>query len=796
MKKIYLTVTLFTGFLFIACNNQDLNTSSAGNSNDDYLKEKVDSLLSLMTLKEKIGQMNQYNGFWNVTGPAPEGGDAAKKYEHLRSGLVGSMLNVRGVEQVKAVQKIAVEETRLGIPLIIGFDVIHGYKTMSPIPIAESASWDMEAIKKSTEVAAREAAASGINWTFAPMVDISRDARWGRVMEGGGEDPYLGSMIAVARVKGFQGDDLSAVNTIAACAKHFAAYGWAEAGREYNTVDISETVLQNTIFPPFIAAKEAGVKTFMNAFNEINGIPATANAYLQRDILKGEWGFDGFVISDWGSIEEIVSHGNAVDEKHAAEIAANAGSDMDMESYAYVEHLEELVKEGKVKEALIDDAVRRILKVKFELGLFEDPYKYLDEKREKEVVGSDENQKAVLDMARKSIVLLKNDNNLLPLKKEGQRIALIGPLAADKNSPLGSWRLAADDDTAISVLEGLTQYENNAAINDGNKITASQGVVSSSGSVFKSSSGGNTIVYEKGVELVAEKPTFVFEAKINATDKSGMEAAKRAARDADVVVLVLGEYGYQSGEARSRTSLDLPGLQQELMEEIYKVNKNIVLVLMNGRPLTINWADEHIPAILETWHLGTQSGNAITEVLYGDYNPSGKLPMTFPRSVGQVPIYYNHKQTGRPTEPQPDMVFWSHYSDEENAPLYPFGHGLSYAEFSYKNLKLDTDSFSGEGKINASVEVTNNSDIDGKEVVQFYIRDLVGSTTRPVKELKGFELLTLKAKETKTVTFSISKETIQYFTANKKWEAEAGDFKLFVGGSSITALETDFTYSN
>ena len=590
--------------------------------------------------------MNQYNGFWNVTGPEPKEGDAAKKYEHLRTGMVGSMLNIRGVDEVRKVQKIAVEESRLGIPLIIGFDVIHGYKTISPIPLAEAASWDMEAIKKSAAVAAAESAASGINWTFAPMVDISRDARWGRVMEGAGEDPYLGSKIAYARVKGFQGDDLSAVNTVAATAKHFAGYGFSESGRDYNTVDVGTSTLYNIILPPFKATIEADVKTFMNSFNELNGIPATGNKFLQRDILKKKWKFDGFVVSDWGSIVEMKNHGYAKNDKEAAMLAANAGSDMDMESYLYVNHLEELIADGNVDEDLIDDAVKRILKVKFELGLFEDPYKYCDSDREKRVVGSKEINEVVLDMAKKSIVLLKNENNLLPLKKEGQKIALIGPLSDDKNSPLGSWRIAADDNTAISVLEGMKQYDK------------------------------NTLTHQKGADLVVGNPAFVFETEINETGTSGFQAAIKIAKNADVVVMVLGEYGFQSGEGRSRTNLDLPGVQQQLLEAVYKVNKKVVLVLMNGRPLTINWADKNIPAIVEAWHLGTQSGNAIVQVLYGDYNPSGKLPMTFPRSVGQVPIYYNYKNTGRPTYQGNNLVFGEHVSDEENTPLYQLGYGV------------------------------------------------------------------------------------------------------------------------
>ncbi|WP_418511189.1 beta-glucosidase BglX [Corallibacter sp.] len=726
------------------------------------IDKKVDSLLKLMTIEEKVGQMNQYNGFWDVTGPAPEGGSAEKKYEHLRNGWVGSMLTVRGAKEVRAVQKIAVEETRLGIPLIIGFDVIHGYKTLSPIPLAEAASWDLKAIEKSASVAAAEASASGINWTFGPMVDIGRDARWGRVMEGAGEDPFLGSLIAQARVKGFQGDDLSAVNTIAACAKHFAAYGFAEAGKEYNTVDIGTSTLHNIVLPPFKAAAEAGVRTFMNSFNELNGVPVTGSSYLQRDILKGEWGFNGFVVSDWASINEMISWGHAKDKREAAKIAAIAGSDMDMEGNVYVEELAQLVKDGVVEEAILDDAVSRILKVKFELGLFDDPYKYCDETREKEVIGSKKHREAVLDMAKKSIVLLKNKNNLLPLKKEGQKIALIGALASDKSSPLGSWRIASDDETAVSVLEGMQKYT------------------------------GNSLNYVKGPDVALETTTFLHEVKLNTTDTSGLEEAINAAKSSDVVVMVLGEYGFQTGEGRSRTNLQLPGVQQELLEAVYKVNPNIVLVLNNGRPLAISWADEHIPAIVEAWQLGTETGNAVAEVLYGDYNPSGKLPMTFPRNVGQVPIYYNYKNTGRPVD-KDDNVFWSHYVDVDKTPLYPFGHGLSYTSFEYSDLKLNASTFSVNDDVQVSVTVTNTGKVEGKEVVQLYIRDLVGSITRPVKELKAFEMVTLQPGVSKTVNFVLNKEALGFYNNDGKYVIEPGDFKVFLGGSSDTVLEADFT---
>ena len=758
MKKTLL-LTVFI-LLIVGCQSSKSQTS---NNKNQEIEHKVDSILKLMTIEEKVGQMNQYNGFWDVTGPSPEGGNAEQKYEHLRKGWVGSMLSVRGVKEVRAVQKIITEESRLGIPLIIGFDVIHGYKTLSPIPLAEAASWDLEAIKKSASIAAEEASASGINWTFGPMVDIARDARWGRVMEGAGEDPYLGSKIAEARVQGFQGDDLSASNTIAACAKHFAAYGFSEAGKEYNTVDIGTSTLYNVVLPPFKAAVDAGVKTLMNSFNELNGIPATGNSYLQRDILKGSWNFDGFVVSDWASIGEMITWGYAKDKREEKKKAVIAGSDMDMEANVYIEELAQLVKDGEVKESLLDDAVRRILRVKFELGLFENPYKYCDEDREKEFVGNSKQLEGVLDMAKKSIVLLKNENNLLPLKKKGQKIALIGALAADKNSPLGSWRIASDDNTAVSVLEGMQQYK------------------------------GNTLVYKKGTDVAVGEIAFVSEVTINTTDRSEFEDAINAAKQSDVVVMVLGEHGFQTGEGRSRTNLDLPGIQQELLEEVYKVNPNIVLVLNNGRPLAITWADKHIPAIVEAWHLGTQTGNAVAQVLYGDYNPSGKLPMTFPRNVGQVPIYYNYKNTGRPLPYEnPKMVFWSHYSDVEKTPLYPFGHGLSYTTFKYDNLKLNKNSFSVEDEVKIAVNITNTGTRDGKEVVQLYIRDLVGSITRPVKELKGFELVELKAGETKTVNFILNKETLGYYNNEGEFIVEPGDFKVFVGGSSITTLEADF----
>jgi beta-glucosidase len=755
MKSIFFKLFLIIALIF----NYSCNESQS---------EKeifISDLMSKMTLEEKVGQMNQYNGFWDATGPLPKKGYEKGRYDDLRNGLVGSMLNVTGVKNVYALQKIAVEETRLGIPLIFGFDVIHGYKTISPIPLGESASWDIEAIEKSARIAAEEAAAAGLNWTFAPMVDIYRDARWGRVMEGAGEDTYLGSVIATARVKGFQGNDLSDFSTIAACAKHFAAYGFPEAGRDYNTADINKYTLYNYVFPPFKAAVDAGVSTFMNSFNTLNEIPATGSKFLQRDVLKGDWGFEGFVVSDWGSIGEMIPHGYAKDGVHAAELAANAGSDMDMESSLYVRKLQGLVGEGKVDISIINDAVKRILGVKYDLGLFEDPYKYCDLDREKNIIGSKENNLAALDMAKKSIVLLKNESSLLPIKKKGQKITLIGHLANDNNSPLGNWRGAADSNTAVTVLEGLENY------------------------------GNNSITYKKGVDLYYGETNFHNRVKLNHTDKTGFNEAKIAAKSADIVVMVLGEEGFQSGEGRSRTELGLPGLQQELLEEVFKINKNIVLVLMNGRPLNLTWADENIPAILETWHLGTQSGNAIAEVLYGDYNPSGKLTMSFPRNVGQVPLYYNFKKTGRPGASS-EEVTRSTYADVENSPLYPFGYGLSYTNFKYSELTLSSNEITRDDIITVSVKITNTGKVKGKEVVQMYIRDHYGSLARPVKELKGFELVELNAGETKEVSFEIDNSSLLYYTANDLWESEIGKFSVFIGGDSDVKDNKSFDLIN
>lgn len=750
-----MTKYIILGLSFIL----SLYACQSNESADDSINQRVESLLSQMTLEEKVGQMNQYTGFYDMTGPAPSEGYKKIKLEHIKTGLVGSMLNVRGAKNVRKMQQLAVDSSRLGIPMIFGFDVIHGHKTLSPIPLAESASWDLEAIKNSARIAAIEATAEGLNWTFAPMVDISRDPRWGRVMEGAGEDTYLGSKIGVARVKGFQGDDLAANNTLAACAKHWAGYGFAEGGRDYNTVDVGLSTLYNVIFPPFKAAiDEADVKTFMNSFNVVNGVPATGNHFLLRDVLKGDWGFEGFVISDWSSGEEMIDHGYAEDLKHVAELAANAGSDMDMESYAYVYHLAEAVKEGKVEESVVDDAVKRILKVKFELGLFDDPYKYCDVEREKELIYHPDHMAAALDMAKKSIVLLKNEDNLLPLSKSQKKIGVIGTLAQDKNGPLGNWRMAGDDNTAVSVLEGLKKYTSN-------------------------------VKYAEGAELVIGAESFALEINVNETDKSGFREAIQLAKESEVVVMVLGEHGLHSGEARTRADLGLPGVQQELLEAVYKVNKNIVLVMMNGRPLTITWADEHLPAIVEAWQLGTQSGNAIADVLFGEYNPSGKLPMTFPRNVAHIPVYYNYYNTGRPSPDNPGEVFFPHYMDESYAPLYPFGYGLSYSEFEYSDLKVKVK----PGNIvDVSVYVKNTSTVDGEEIVQLYIRDRVASVVRPVKELKGFEKVMIKAGETVTINLQLTEKELGFYNGQGEFLLESGDFDLWVGPSSDSGLYEAF----
>jgi len=728
------------------------------------VERRIDALLAQMTLEEKVGQLNQYSSALDLTGPVPAAGGSAERFALLRQGRVGSLLNVTGAEATRKAQRLAVESSRLHIPLVFGFDVIHGYRTMFPIPLGEAASWDLAAIERSARVAATEAAAAGLHWTFAPMVDIARDARWGRIMEGAGEDPYLGAQVAAARVRGFQGSDLAAPDAVAACVKHYAAYGFAEAGRDYNVADISEHTLRNVVLPPFKAAVEAGAATVMNAFNEIGGVPATASVHLQRDILKGEWAFDGMVVSDWGSIGELVPHGVAEDLSAAARLAITAGSDMDMESEAYVKNLPALVQAGTVDVRLLDDAVRRVLRFKFRLGLFDDPYRHSDVAREARVLADPAHRTAAREVARASIVLLKNEGGLLPLARDVRSIAVIGPLAADKDTPLGSWRGKAQGDSAVSLLEGIQ-----AAVGPATRV-----------------------VHAEGTKLAVGERSFVRELKLDRADRSGFPAAVAAAREASVVVMALGEEAYQTGEGRSQADVRLKGLQEELLRAVREANPKVVLVLMNGRPLALSGTPEQAPAIVEAWHLGSEAGHAIADVLFGDVNPSGKLPVSFPRVTGQLPLYYDHKSTGRPAG-SGGMVFWSHYTDVPNDALFPFGFGLSYTTFRYSAPRLDRTEIGRDGQVRVTVTVTNTGTRPGAEVVQLYVRDLVGSVTRPVKELKGFQKVVLAAGESREVSFTLRAADLAFYTAAGRWEAEPGAFRVMVGGNSRDVQEAAFT---
>ncbi len=755
MKNIILTSLFILGSLLIQAQTATIRSSVLD------VEKKVDSLLALMTLEEKIGQLVLYNGSWDLTGPASNL-DNQQKEENIKNGRVGAMLNVLSVKATTEAQKLVMENSRLKIPMLFGYDVIHGYSTMFPVPLGETASWDLEAIEEGARIAALESVAHGVNWTFSPMIDISRDARWGRIMEGSGEDPYLTSVVGVAKIKGYQGTDLSDPNTIAATAKHFAGYGLAEAGRDYNTVHLGENELHNTILPPFKAAVDAGVATVMNSFNDIDGIPATGHRVLQRDILKEEWGWEGFVVSDWASITEMIYHGFAKDKTHAAEIAMKAGSDMDMEGGSYEEGLAGLVKEKKVDEDLIDDAVKRVLRVKFKLGLFEDPYRYSN----KDMLATlpvEKHMEVARDIARKSIVLLKNENNILPLKPSLKNIAVIGPLADDKDTPIGNWRAQGEANSAISVIEGVRN-----AVGNRGKVT-----------------------YAKGTDLGMGERSFLMPLKINKTDRSGFAEAVAVASKADVVLMVLGEDGFQSGEGRSQVEIGFAGLQQELLEEVYKVNKNIVLVLMNGRPMDISRATENLPGIVVTWQLGSESGNAIADVLFGKYNPSGKLPVSFPRSVGQEPLYYNQKNTGRPSNPE--HVTFSGYTDSEKDALYPFGFGLSYTTFDYSDPKLSALQMKEGDNLELSFTIRNSGEVKGKEIVQLYLRDVVASATRPMKELKGFQLVELAPGESKNIKFTIDDKMLQFYSASRKWESEAGDFELFIGGNSVDLKKVSFS---
>ena len=727
MKKIFLSI--FLAGLGI--------TVSAQKSID----QKVTELMAKMTLEEKIGQLNQYNDDITATGPVTKDADKAGQ---VRAGKLGSILNAIGAKNTKNWQDQAMQ-SRLKIPLLFGQDVIHGFRTTFPIPLGETATWDMNLIEKSARIAATEASAYGIHWTFAPMVDIGRDPRWGRVMEGAGEDTYLGTLVGKARVKGFQGNGLGNKDAVMACAKHFAAYGAAVGGRDYNSVDMSLRQLHETYLPPFKAVSDMGVATFMNSFNDINGIPATGNKYLQRDLLKGAWNFQGFVVSDWGSIGEMIPHGFAKDNKDAALKAIIAGSDMDMESRSYINHLAELVKEGKVDIQLVDDAVRRILTKKYELGLFDDPYRFINEKREKEQANNPEHRKFAREIGAKSIVLLKNENQLLPLSPTTKKVAIIGPFAKATVENHGFWSIAFPDDSQRIV----TQFDGIKAQLDKN----------------------SELLYAKGCNA-------------NDNDKSLFAEAVETAKKADVVIMTLGEGHAMSGEAKSRSNIHFSGVQEDLLKEIAKTGKPIILMINAGRPLVFDWASENIPTIVYTWWLGTEAGNSIADILFGKINPGGKLPMTFPRTEGQIPIYYNHYNTGRPAKNNTDRNYVSAYIDLDNDPAYPFGFGLSYTTFQYSDVDVSATQLKGNQTLTASVTLTNSGNYDGEEVVQLYIRDLVGKVVRPVKELKGFQKIFLKKGESKTVSFNITPEDLKFYDDELNFDWESGEFDIMIGTNS------------
>jgi beta-glucosidase len=702
------------------------------------INTRVEALLSKMTLEEKIGQLTLYTTDWGSTGPTIREG-----YKNdIRSGACGNLFNSHSTTFVRDLQKVAVEETRLKIPLLFGFDVIHGYKTIFPIPLGEAASWDLNAIEKSARVAATEASAAGLNWTFAPMVDISRDPRCGRVMEGGGEDPFLGSRIAEARVKGIQGKKIGDNNAMLACVKHFAGYGAAMGGRDYNTVDMSEKYFREFYLPPYQAAVNAGAATVMTSFNDYDGVPVSGNKFLLDSILRKEWGFEGFVVTDYTTINEMVLHGVVANDQEAGELALKAGVDMDMQGGIYQGYLKKSLKEGKVTQAQIDEGARRVLRLKFELGLFEDPYKFCNAEREKNTLLSPVHRAAAREVSRKSIVLLKNENSALPLRKT-QKIALIGPLADNKTELIGNWNGAGNFNDCVSLKEGLQ---------------------------------GANMQYAKGCEL-------------EGTDKSGFAEALRIAAQSEVVVVAVGEKAMISGEATSRTHINLPGVQEELVLELCKTGKPVVVVLMNGRPVVIPAIADKATAILETWWLGTETGNAIADVLWGDYNPAGKLPMSFPRSEGQIPVFYNEKSTGRPFDP--NSKWTSKYIDEPNSPQWPFGFGLSYTTFAYANLNATPETATTRGipagkqiKIRVNVQVTNTGKVAGEEVVQLYIRDVVASTTRPVKALKGFQKVMLSPGETKKITFNLTADDLSFYRSDNTFGMEPGAFDVMVGGNS------------
>jgi beta-glucosidase len=719
---------------------------------DPKMDRFVADLMAKMTLDEKIGQLTLLTSNWESTGPTMR--DSYK--EDIRKGRVGAIFNAYTAKYTTELQRLAVEETRLKIPLLFGYDVIHGHRTIFPISLGEAASWDLHAIEKAARISALEASAEGIHWTFAPMVDIARDPRWGRISEGSGEDVYLGSLIAKARVRGYQGSDLSRADTILATAKHFAAYGAAQAGRDYHTVDISERTLRDVYLPPFKAAVDAGAATFMTSFNEVDGVPASGSRYLLTDVLRHKWGFKGFVVTDYTSINEMVPHGYSADLKQAGEQAINAGVDMDMQGAVYMENLAKSVADGKVDVARVDAAVKAILEMKYRLGLFDDPYRYADEAREKATLYKPEFLEAARDVARRSMVLLKNKDNTLPLAASAKSVAVIGPLGNSKEDMIGSWAAGGDRRTRpVTVLEGL-------------QARAPKGV---------------SVAYTKGAGYNFD----------DAGKAEGFAEALALAQRSDVIIAAMGEHWNMTGEAASRTSLDLPGNQQALLEELKKVGKPIVLVLMSGRPNSIGWAEENVDAILHAWYPGTQGGHAIADVLFGDYNPSGKLPVTFPRNVGQVPIHYDMKNTGRPIElGAPGAKYVSRYLNTPNSPLYPFGYGLSYTSFTYSPVTLSKASIRPGEPLTATVTVTNSGKRDGEEVVQLYIRDLVGSVTRPVKELKGFQKVMLRKGEKRTVRFTLTDADLAFTRQDMSWGSEPGKYKLWIGPSSAEGSETEF----
>ncbi len=724
--------------------------------NDREMNQFIEQLMKKMTLQEKIGQLNLPGSGDIVTGQTSNS-DIGRK---IKEGKVGGLLNIKSLEKIRDVQKVAVEETRLGIPLIFGMDVIHGYETTFPIPLALAAGFDMELIEQSARVAAVEASADGICWTYSPMVDIARDPRWGRIAEGAGEDPYLGSLAAKAYVKGYQGDDLTSNNTIMACVKHYALYGAAEAGRDYNTVDMSRIRMYNEYFPPYKAAVEAGVGSVMTSFNEVDGVPASGNRWLMTEVLRDQWGFDGFVVTDYTAINEMEAHGMG-DLQTVSAMALKAGVDFDMVGEGFLTTLEKSLNEGKVTEAEINLACRRMLEAKYKLGLFDDPYRYCDFERAKTEISTPEHKRIARETATQTFVLLKNEAQALPLEKKG-KIALIGPLADNRFNMAGMWAVACDHEQSVTVLEG-----------------------------FKAALEGKAEVhYAKGANIVDDPE---YDKRFN-WGQSGVDArtpeqmrqeAVALASRCDVVVAVMGEGAEMSGESSCRTEIGLPGSQQELLKALLKTGKPVVMVLFTGRPLELNWEQENIPAILNVWFGGTESGNAIADAVFGNVNPSGKLPITFPQNVGQVPLYYNHKNTGRPLgDSKWYQKYRSNYMDVTNDPLYPFGFGLSYTTFTYGDLKVDRSQLSANKTLTVSVDVSNTGNYDGKEVVQLYLRDMVGSITRPVSELKGFQKVFLKAGETKTVTFTVTPEDLKFYNYDLVYDWEPGEFKVMIGGNS------------